>query len=285
VPSYCGILQDSDGDEPDDDGDEVTTCVTGSDTTLLATTIGPTDTASSSTADFTPSSCDPGLDPTAFIACENAVELQIQAYEASVFAAGLKKRALAARTLAPVITPGPVLPKPRAVYKEMQAKRDTPITQTSILALTNTSMALFWADDGNLIVDGDNSRALFSSINNYIIGDSTGQRFLHLYADTLASLGVSRLRLATLDAMPLQSVLVTLVPIAVAQGKFAYVAVTSDGQVYWLITCLLDAQMPKVFLAKDISVGAATLMDQSLETTLTGGNVTSCGYVPWGVVG
>lgn len=167
----------------------------------------------------------------------------------------------------------------------MQVKRDAPIIQTSILALTNTSMALSWADDGNLIVDGDVSRSFFSSMNNYVIGDSTGQRFLHLYADTLASLGVSRLRLATLDAMPLQSVLVTLMPITVTQGKFAYVAVTSDGQVYWLVTCLLDTQMPKVFLAKDITSGAATLMDQSLATTLTGGNVTSCGYVPWGVVG
>jgi hypothetical protein len=189
------------------------------------------------------------------------------------------------------ITPAPVERSLRHKSNVEQGSLDTmsierrdSIMQVSIVALNSPSISLSWADDGNLLVDGDGSRALFSGIDNFIVGD-TNERFLHLYADTLASLGVSRLRLAALDAMPLPSVLVTLVPITVAQGQSAYIAVTSDGQVYWLITCVIDAQTPKVFLVKDITAGAAKLMDQSLATTFPGGNVTECGYVPWGIVG
>jgi hypothetical protein len=83
-----------------------------------------------------------------------------------------------------------------------------PVMQTSVVALTNASLALSWADDGNLVVDGDGSRSLFSSIDGFVIGDSTGQRMLHLYNDTVSSLSVSRLRLAAIDKMPLPSVLV-----------------------------------------------------------------------------
>jgi hypothetical protein len=220
----CGILQDGDpGDEPDNDGDEVTTCVTGSDTTLLATTFAPTITTSSSPSDFTPSSCDSNLDPTAFVACQSAVEAQIQSFEASVFAVGLKKRALSTPAL-PTITTSPVITTPqmaavpaelkpklrrRALRKQEKAKRmNGPVMQTSVVALTNASLALSWADDGNLVVDGDGSRSLFSSIDGFVIGDSTGQRMLHLYNDTVSSLSVSRLRLAAIDKMPLPSVLV-----------------------------------------------------------------------------
>jgi hypothetical protein len=85
--------------------------------------------------------------------------------------------------------------------------------------------------------------------------------------------------------MPLPSVLVTLAPIQVGSGEQAYVAVTSNGEVYWLITCLLDAQMPKVFVASDIEAGVVTLMDPALAGVLTGGNVTDCDYMAWGVGG
>jgi len=77
-----------------------------------------------------------------------------------------------------------------------------------IVSLKNSSLVLSWADNGNVIVNGDASHNSFSSIKGSIIGDSSGQRLLHMYTDTMAQLGVSRLRLAAIDIMPMRSVLV-----------------------------------------------------------------------------
>lgn len=238
--------------------------------------------SSEAAATYSPVTCDPSLDPVAFGACEYNVQLQAQQFEDEVFGLGLKRRAPAS-PVAPM-TPPPVFPTPAIEKNNEVMKRQGTIAEVKISVLNATvPTTLSWADDGNLIVDGDSTRSNFSSINNYIIGDGSGNRLLHIYNDTLASLGVSRLRLATLDAMPLQSVLVTLIPIQVAKGGHAYVAVTSDGAVFFMITCLLDTQFPKVFVAKNITAGAATLMVPALAGSLTGGNVTSCGYLPWGV--
>jgi hypothetical protein len=45
---------------------------------------------------------------------------------------------------------------------------------------------------------------------------------------------------------------------------------------------LIDEQYPKVFLAKDPIAGAIQLEDATLATTLTGGNVTECGFAAYG---
>jgi hypothetical protein len=214
--------------------------------------------------------------------CEYNVQLQAQQFEDEIFGLGVKRRALAS-PVAPM-TPPPVFPTPVVAKNNELMKRQATVAEVEISVLNTTvPTTLSWADDGNLIVDGDSTRSNFSSIDHYIIGDSSGNRFLHIYNDTLASIGVSRLRLASLDAMPLQSVLVTLAPIQVAKGGQAYVAVTSDGAVYSMVTCLLDTQFPKVFVAEDITAGIATLMEPALAGNLTGGNVTSCGYLAWGV--
>lgn len=73
-----------------------------------------------------------------------------------------------------------------------------------------------------------------------------------------------------------------LVPLKLADGSYSYVATTTDGQLFYLVTCLIDEQYPKVFLAKDPILGAARLKDPTLATTLTGGNVTVCGFVGYG---
>ena len=259
--------------------------MTGAATSLLATIFGSAYYAAESSeaaATFTPVACDPSLDPVSFGECEYNAELQAQDFEDEVFALGLKRRAPPS-PVAPM-TPPPVFPTPAVARKNEVRKRQGTVAEAQIAVLDTTPpTTLSWADDGNLIVDGDGTRSNFSSISNYIFGDSSGNRLLHVYTDTLASLGVSRLRLASLDAMPFPSVLVTLVPIQVAKGGQAYVAVTSNGVVYSIITCLLDTQFPKVFVAEDITVGVATLMEPALAGNLTGGNVTSCGYLPWGV--
>jgi len=72
--------------------------------------------------------------------------------------------------------------------------------------LKNRTTHLAWADDGNLIASTTGNS--FSSLNGYFVGEGTNNRLLHLYSGTMATLGVSRLRLASLDAMPIGSILV-----------------------------------------------------------------------------
>jgi hypothetical protein len=85
-------------------------------------------------------------------------------------------------------------------------KRTTPTLQSSTAHdLKNHSTHLSWSGDGNLVASTTGNA--FSSWNGYFVGD-TNNRLLHMYSDTMASLGVSRLRLASLDAMPVGSVLV-----------------------------------------------------------------------------
>jgi len=99
----------------------------------------------------------------------------------------------------PIITSMPV------PYKAI--RRDIQLSQSPIVDSTDGSLFLSWADDGNLIIDNDGTRADFATANGFVVGDTAG-RLLHLYDTTMKSLGVSRLRLARLEMMPIGSVLV-----------------------------------------------------------------------------
>jgi hypothetical protein len=90
---------------------------------------------------------------------------------------------------------------------EKRKKRDsaTSLSDATIQDAINGTTFISWAADGNLIVT--NASNSFSSLDGNIVGD-TESRLLHLYNDTIADQGVSRLRLASLDLMPLTSILV-----------------------------------------------------------------------------
>jgi hypothetical protein len=86
----------------------------------------------------------------------------------------------------------------------LKKKSTTPPGQSEIVDAMLNSLYITWAADGNLLASNTPGSA-FSSVNGSIIGDTDG-RLLHLYSDTMQNLGVSRLRLASLDEMPLTSV-------------------------------------------------------------------------------
>lgn len=84
----------------------------------------------------------------------------------------------------------------------------------TVIDSTDGVMEMHYADNGNLYAVGANSSTssgvddtiLFAAVNGSIIGDSDGRLF-HGYVDTLASLGVSRFRLADGDHIPVTSVM------------------------------------------------------------------------------
>lgn len=58
------------------------------------------------------------------------------------------------------------------------------------------------------------------------------------------------------------------------------IASTTAAEFYYPIICLYDQLHPKIFLAVDPVVGAAVLADPAYLNRITGGNVTSCGFLP-----
>ena len=96
------------------------------------------------------------------------------------------------------------------------------------------------------------------------------------YPDIMSKYGVSRFRMNDYAHIPVSADFVSLVPIDVGTGKGVYVAVDTQGNVFYTIACLLQGQQAKIFLVSDLEAGVATLMDSTLEYTVTGGVVTYC---------
>jgi hypothetical protein len=51
---------------------------------------------------------------------------------------------------------------------------------------------------------------------------------------------------------------------------------------YYLATCIIEGQLPKVFLVQDPVAGLAVLIGSAQQTTITGGVVDLCGLLRWG---
>jgi hypothetical protein len=72
----------------------------------------------------------------------------------------------------------------------------------------------------------------------------------------------------------------SLAPIDVGLASPALVAFTSSGAYYYTITCIITEQLPKLFLASNVTSGIEELMNPALQDTLTGGSVEECGLLP-----
>jgi hypothetical protein len=72
-------------------------------------------------------------------------------------------------------------------------------------ATKNSTIMLAWEDDGNLVASQNGT--LFATLGGNVIGDTNG-RLLHFYETTMGLSEISRLRLASVDKMPVGSILV-----------------------------------------------------------------------------
>jgi hypothetical protein len=129
----------------------------------------------------------------------------------------------------------------------------------------------------------------FASANDVIAGDAT--RLLHWYPDTMTQFGISRIRLADLDHMPLTSQAITLVPTTYSGGaKPMYVATDTLGKTYFLAWCGYPDQGAKVVLVQDPNGGLNTLRNnEEARWTVLGGipgecNLLGLNSVPFKIV-
>lgn len=102
----------------------------------------------------------------------------------------------------------------------------TPTVNYTVLNAVDGGLEVDWADNGNLYAIGTDSTTA-SGVDDpilpstthagSIVGYSDG-RLPHGYVDTLANLGVSRLRLADGDSLPNTSVILTLASVDAGTG-------------------------------------------------------------------
>lgn len=104
--------------------------------------------------------------------------------------------------------------EPRTITENL-SNMTAPVLNYTVLNAADGGLEVHYADNGNLYAISDESYTangiddtiLFAeSVSGTVVGDSEG-RLLHGYVDTLASLGVSRMRLADGNHLPKTSVM------------------------------------------------------------------------------
>ncbi|KAL9635551.1 MAG: hypothetical protein Q9204_002587 [Flavoplaca sp. TL-2023a] len=137
--------------------------------------------------------------------------------------------------------------------------------------------------DGNLYYTSLGGGSLFASVSGFIEGDASG-RYFHYYPNAMTTYNVSRLRLSNEDQIPLTAQLIGLTPANYSQDgsdPSIYLAADTNDGVFFPITCDIQGQDSKVFLATDITQGIATLKEEDLRYTVTGGVVKDCYFLAW----
>ena len=116
-----------------------------------------------------------------------------------------------------------------------------------------------------------------------LIWADESERILHYYPDTMAQLGVSRIRGAWQADIPQSADVVFLGPAATddPDTPFIYAAVDSQARPFGLVTCVYAEGPSKLFLVDDVEAGTAKLKEESLRYTVTGGVVEECVEYPW----
>ncbi|PHH73772.1 hypothetical protein CDD82_5273 [Ophiocordyceps australis] len=169
---------------------------------------------------------------------------------------------------------------------ENHAYTDTDGFSYSLLATPRHDGIVLSCSNGNMYVvrsasddNPDCSELWATKHDDTLVFDGT-QKVMHYYTQTMAQIGVSRLRLDPEYHAPNSSALVVwaLNKHADAPEQSYYVAVAADRQFFYPLVCdYAEADLgAKVFLARDPQEGIRMLESPHLKYTVTGGTVTRC---------
>ncbi|KAI9162978.1 hypothetical protein HJFPF1_04573 [Paramyrothecium foliicola] len=145
-------------------------------------------------------------------------------------------------------------------------------------SLLSSSSKVAACSNGNMYVvskDGKNTPScsdLWAFKEDALVADGTS-RALHYYNNTMAILGISRLRIDHESRTPEGGVLIAWAPDV--KNKM-YIAVDPDDNFFYPIACAYENGNAKVFLAKDPEEGVKTLKSKDVQYSITGGKVKDC---------
>lgn len=177
---------------------------------------------------------------------------------------------------------------------------------TVVLPYTNGSYVLSACSDNNVYIQAANSSD--SELGSFTQCNTLWQRFddivlstpnggiLHYYNNTMAKVGVSRLRTGDQEQLPNTSIYVSLVPVDTSDedsddstSSSQLVAMDPATNIFFPAICTYNAtdngtttstQSPKIFLVRDALKGLETLMNPDIMYSITGGPVKECYLLP-----
>lgn len=127
------------------------------------------------------------------------------------------------------------------------------------------------------IATGGNTFYKATSNNTDVVWGDKQQRVLHYYPETLAKLGVSRLRLATWQNLPKGSHVITMATVPTGNGtERMLMGVDPQGNYAWIYCCAIENEPNKMFLASNWTTGGDTLQSPEMQSIVTGGPASAC---------
>lgn len=109
-----------------------------------------------------------------------------------------------------------------------------------------------------------------------MVGDNMS-RALHYFNNTMALLGISRLRIGDESDVPEGGILVAWAPNGRDDDGRMYLAVDTNDKVFYPVVCNYEnVAGAKVFLAEDPDRGVQILKNKDIQYSITGGMVKEC---------
>ncbi|ORY79054.1 hypothetical protein BCR37DRAFT_394393 [Protomyces lactucae-debilis] len=161
----------------------------------------------------------------------------------------------------------------------------------ALVRIVNQDNALLWFSDydGNFYLEevanaGQSVGAVDFILDDDVIVANPREQYMFYYDDELSKLGVSRLRTNDDSLTPKTATLVAFQGFTYPDGTPAVGAVDSQQNLFYILTCDIPSRGTMLFMAKDPEAGAATLMSDAVQSSITGGKVTDCYYLDYAVV-
>ncbi|KAF4547783.1 Hypothetical protein D9617_36g063210 [Elsinoe fawcettii] len=132
--------------------------------------------------------------------------------------------------------------------------------------------------DGNLYLSESSaaSTSSFIASNGMISVDCQG-RYLVYFLGEMNDCGLSRIRAVATNQVPKSANLLFVMPLNMPDGSTTLVAVDSAGRTSFFAGCsYAGSDITKLYLYKNVTVGAAALEKKALQTVLTGGVAERC---------
>ncbi|ORY77045.1 hypothetical protein BCR37DRAFT_395126 [Protomyces lactucae-debilis] len=161
-----------------------------------------------------------------------------------------------------------------------------------LVRIVNKDNQLLWLSDpdGNFYLaemsKADESTGLidFISHDEALVFANPREQDMFFYDDEMNKLGVSRLRTNIDSLTPKTATLLSFQSIDYGDDSSAIGAFDHQQNMFYVMTCDIPSRGTMLFVAKDPTSGAKTLMSDAVQNSITGGKVTDCYHLDYSLV-
>ncbi|ORY77046.1 hypothetical protein BCR37DRAFT_389301 [Protomyces lactucae-debilis] len=162
----------------------------------------------------------------------------------------------------------------------------------TLVRIVNKDNQLLWLSDpdGNFYLEEVANAGQNAGLIDFFLDDeeliiaNPREQYMFFYDDEMNKLGVSRLRTNIDSLTPKTATLLSFQSIDYGDGVSAIGALDNQQNIFYVITCDIPSRGTMLFVAKDPTSGATTLMSDAVQSSITGGKVTECYYLDYSLV-